>query len=61
MNKITRISFKIPVNLHFLVQRIARENTTTLTKFMINAILEKLIRDGEVKVVEMTSENQLTY
>jgi hypothetical protein len=61
MNKNTRISIKVPVNLHFMAQRIAKENSITLTRWMISAMLEKMMRDGEVKVVELTSENELTY
>lgn len=46
----SRITFKLPVNIHLLVQSVAQENHTTLTKWMISALLEKLIRDGEVKI-----------
>ncbi len=44
-----------------MAQRIAKENSITLTRWMISAMLEKMMRDGEVKVVELTSENELTY
>lgn len=52
MNKNKRLSVNIPINLHLYVQQLSRDDNITLTKWITRAILEKMIREGDVEVVK---------
>lgn len=61
MSKNKRLSVNLPNNLHMYVQQIAKNNNITLSKWMTSAILEKLIRDGEVEVVESSHADEFRF
>jgi hypothetical protein len=56
-----RLSVNLPVNLHFYVQQVARENNITLTKWLTAAILEKMIREGDVEVMEHEEADEYRF
>lgn len=56
-----RLSVNLPLNLHFYTQQVARENNVTLTNWLTSAILEKMIRDGNVEVVEHEEADKLRF
>lgn len=56
-----RLSVNLPLNLHFYTQQLARESNITLTNWITSAILEKMIRDGDVEVVEQEEVDKLRF
>lgn len=56
-----RLSINLPVNLHFYTQQVAKENNVTLTKWLTAAILEKMIREGDVEVVEHAEADEYRF
>jgi hypothetical protein len=49
-----RLAVDLPVSLHECIAHSSKEKGLTITSWMNMAILEKLIRDGDVEVVNQS-------
>lgn len=47
-----RLAVDLPVVLHNLIAQVSAERNFTITDWLKSAVLEKLIREGDIEVVE---------
>lgn len=57
MSKNARISFRLPATLYFMAAKAAKEHETSMSKWLISAMIEKMIRDEDVKIIEVSQED----